>query len=153
MGKISIAIYFISIIGAFGSLAWADTAAVEASAVFRKSAELQKSHAEATDVTVVEALALLKKMTDEGNHLLLNQKVDEARGIAQQVDAQMELVRLLLKLAEVAERLQQLQIKSQALREKVVLLKGQYRRLLLERDGRAMTGAYPTREENTGGTP
>lgn len=151
MGKISIAIYFISIIGAISHVTLAQTAAVEAAAVFRESEELQKSVANTADTSVSNALTALKEMTGEGNRLLLNQKVDEARSIAQQVDAQMELVRLLLKLVEVQERLQQLQTTSHELKEKVILLKGQYRRLVLERDGRAMTGAYPAKD--AGGTP
>ena len=153
MGKISIAIYFISIIGAINHVALAQSAAVEAAAVFRESEELQKSHVNGADASVTNALDELKEMTEEGNRLLLNQKVDEARSIAQQVEAQMELVRMLLKLVEVQERLQQLQTSSHELREKVILLKGQYRRLILERDGRAMTGAYPAKDEDAGGRP
>jgi predicted nuclease with TOPRIM domain len=153
MGKISIAIYFISIIGAISHVALAQTAAVEAAAVFRESEELQKSHMKGADVSVANAIDDLKEMTEEGNRLLLNQKVDEARSIAQQVEAQMELVRMLLKLVEIQERLQQLQTSSHKLREKVILLKGQYRRLILEWDGRAMTGAYPAKNEDAGGRP
>ena len=151
MRKFSMTIYFFSLVSIICHCAAAQTDAADAAAIFREAEAFITTLAQVDDADVKNAVKTLQNTIDKGNQLLLNQKVSEAKGLARQADAQMELVRLLIRLAETKVRLRQLQSTAQSLKKKASQLKGQHRRLLLEQDGRAMTGAYPAPNENAGG--
>ena len=153
MDKISISLLTFFISGFIGLPVWAQNDAVDAAAVFRSAKTLQETLLDAKDDELVTALAELKLMVEEGNRHLLNRKVKKAKRLAERVSAQMSLVKLLQKVAELKVRLLELQQNMDKLKEEKAFLKEKHRRLVMNRDGRAYSGAYPAPDQQQESTP
>ena len=143
MTKISISILAFLVCGILSQVVFAGNDAADADAIFRAATALQQTIKTPTDPELIAALDDLKKLVDDGNRHLLNQKVKKATAVAQLVSAQMELVRLLEKVAELKERLRVLQTDANSLAQEKAILQNKHERLTLMLEGRALSGAYP----------
>lgn len=151
MKNFSISLYTIWVLGIYSACVHAQTDAADAAAIFDAAESLAKSFASPEDLPLKNALKTLIETRIKGNQQLLNREVRAARRTAELVSAQMELVKLYGKLAEMKERLRNLQNETAVQQKRKSELEAQYRRLILKRDGRALTDAYPAPDsESTG---
>ncbi|MBN2714878.1 MAG: hypothetical protein JXX14_03420 [Deltaproteobacteria bacterium] len=153
MVKISISLWGFLVLGFFTQSVFAGSDAAAADAVFRSARGLLQELKGPDDPELAAAQRELQKLVDDGNRHLLNQKVRKAKIVAEQVTAQMELVRLLVKVAELKAQLNELRESAQQLKSQKEQLESQYQRLVLSQKGRVYSGAFPAPETEAGDVP